>query len=424
LILWLVIAAGERPGSPAKVWIAFFLGAASISLLGPVRAPFALIFATPENPWLAQALRSVFAVAAPEEIVKIVVIVAVSARRRPFADPMDTVIYGAAAGLGFAAYENLAYLVQHAEMWRSLAALRSVLTVPFHGALGVIAGAYLAIARSGTALGAHRHHRDWARISSRMLILLAPLGLHAGFDFPLLTLQQSPDLDPSIRQTLGTASILIGLSSIAFAVRLVQRVAGQLRVMVSNRSLLLRAVVWASANWLFDAAALWVMVAAFHYRLGPDAVIISYCIANIVAALPITPGGLGVVEVVLTFVLGFWLSALRVDAVRSGTVHPRDIALREPNWPRRPTQFAYAFGNQFELPVLFYVLTILEVITRHADFLFVVMAWIFVVFRILQALVYVTSNNVRQRGAFFGVSALLLLIMWVIFAIRILLGLG
>jgi len=70
--------------------------------------------------------------------------------------------------------------------------------------------------------------------------------------------------------------------------------------MASNGSLLLRAVVWASANWLFDAAALWVMVAAFHYRLGPDALIISYCIANIVAAIPITPGGLGLVEVVLT----------------------------------------------------------------------------------------------------------------------------
>src|SRR5437763_12909735 len=225
LILWLVIAAGDRPGPPAKVWSAFLLGAASISLLGLVRAPLMVILPTPENIWAAQALRSVFAVAAPEEIVKIRLIVAVSARRRAFADPMDTVVYGAAAGLGFAAYENLAYLVQHAEIWRSLAALRSVLTVPFHGALGVIAGGYLAIARSGTALGAHRLHRDWARISSRMLILLAPLGLHAGFDFPLLTLQQSPDLDPSIRQTLGTASILIGLSSIAFAVRLVQRVA-------------------------------------------------------------------------------------------------------------------------------------------------------------------------------------------------------
>jgi hypothetical protein len=165
----------------------------------------------------------VFAVAAPEEIVKILVIVAVSARRRAFADPMDTVVYGAAAGLGFAAYENLAYLVQHAEIWRSLAALRSVLTVPFHGALGVIAGAYLAIARSGTALGAHRHHRDWARISSRVLILLAPLGLHAAFDLPLLMLQQVSDLDTSIRLMLGTASVLIGLSSIGLAVRLVRR---------------------------------------------------------------------------------------------------------------------------------------------------------------------------------------------------------
>src|SRR5215813_9528079 len=145
LILWLVVAAGERPGPPLKIWTAFGLGAASILLLG-----------APADPWLAQAQHAVFGVALPEEIVKILVIAAVSFRRRPFADPMDTVVYGAAAGLGFAAYENLAYLVQHADMWRSLAALRSVLTVPFHGALGVIAGAYLAIARSGTALGAHR----------------------------------------------------------------------------------------------------------------------------------------------------------------------------------------------------------------------------------------------------------------------------
>jgi RsiW-degrading membrane proteinase PrsW (M82 family) len=224
LLLWLVIAAGERPGPPAKVWAAFFLGAASISLLGLARAPFTSILAAPENPWLAQAVRSIFGVAAPEETVKILVIVAVSSRRRPFVDPMDSVLYGAAAGFGFAAYENLAYLVQHAEMWRSLAALRSVLTVPFHGALGIIAGAYLAIARSGTALGAHRYHRDWARISGYALMLLGPLALHAAFDFPLLILQQNPDLDSSIRLMLGTGSVLIGFSSIGFAARLVRKV--------------------------------------------------------------------------------------------------------------------------------------------------------------------------------------------------------
>ncbi len=225
LMLWIVIAAGEGPGSPTKVWTSFLLGGASISLLGLLRAPFARIVAAPENPWVAQAIHSIFGVALPEETVKILVIAAVSTRRRAFADPMDPVVYGAAAGLGFAAYENLAYLVQHAEMWRSLAALRTVLTVPFHGALGIIAGAYMAIARSGTALGAHRHNRDWARSSSWILMLMGPLALHAAFDFPLLTLQKNPDLDPAIRLSLGAASLLVGFSSIAFAARLVRRVA-------------------------------------------------------------------------------------------------------------------------------------------------------------------------------------------------------
>jgi RsiW-degrading membrane proteinase PrsW (M82 family) len=224
LVLWLVIAADERPGPPFQVWAAFLLGAASISLLGIARAPFMSLLAISDNPWLALAMRAIFGVAAPEEMVKVLVIVAVSWRRRRSADPMDTVVYGAAAGLGFAAYENLAYLLQHPEMWRSLAVLRSVLTVPFHGALGVIAGAYLAIARSGTALGAHRHHRDWARISTRVLILLAPLTLHAGFDFPLLILQKTPDIDPSTRLMLECAAMLIGFGTIAFAVRLVRRV--------------------------------------------------------------------------------------------------------------------------------------------------------------------------------------------------------
>src|SRR5215211_257056 len=192
LFLWLVIATDERPGPPIRVWSAFFLGAASISLLGVVRAPFAKIVVGPGYPWLDQALHSLLA--------------------------------GAAAGLGFAAYENLAYLVQHADIWRSLAALRSVLTVPFHGGLGIIAGAYLAIARAGTALGAHRHHRDWARISSTILVLFAPIALHSAFDFPLLMLQRNAALDPTTRLILGSTSVLIGFGAIAFAVRLVHRV--------------------------------------------------------------------------------------------------------------------------------------------------------------------------------------------------------
>ena len=129
------------------------------------------------------------------------------------------------------------------------------------------------------------------------------------------------------------------------------------------------------------------------------------------------------VEVALTLVLLLWLAVLRRNDFQGGAVHPSQIALREPNWPARTQQVAYSFSNQFELPVLFYVLTILEIITRHADFVFVVLAWIFVVMRLGQAYVHTTSNVVLRRGTFYGVGALVLIAMWVIFMVRILLGL-
>jgi hypothetical protein len=84
-------------------------------------------------------------------------------------------------------------------------------------------------------------------------------------------------------------------------------------------------------------------------------------------------------------------------------------------------QAAYSYSNQFELPVLFYVLTILVIITRKGDLAFVLLAWVFVVLRLLQAFVHVTSNRVRYRGLYFGASAIVLTIMWAVFMLRILL---
>ena len=128
-------------------------------------------------------------------------------------------------------------------------------------------------------------------------------------------------------------------------------------------------------------------------------------------------------EVLLTFVLMFGMMYNRTSSLQRGVTQFTDIALREPNWPKRAQQFAYSFSNQFELPLLFYVLTVLAIITRHADLVFVVLAWIFVVFRILQAWIHVTTNNVKYRGAYYGSGALVLVVMWVMFMLRIVLGL-
>ena len=128
------------------------------------------------------------------------------------------------------------------------------------------------------------------------------------------------------------------------------------------------------------------------------------------------------VEVALTFVLLYWMAYVRTRAIRIGEIKAQNIALREPNWPPGITQVGNAYHNQLELPVLFYVLTILSLVTRHADLLFVVLAWIFVASRIVHAYIHETDNNVNRRGPIFGLGALVLTIMWLVFMVRILLG--
>ena len=109
------------------------------------------------------------------------------------------------------------------------------------------------------------------------------------------------------------------------ASRIIRRVSGRLRFLDADRItvagraagpavrrpdggplLLRRAVGWAAANWLLDAASLWVFVAAFSHFISPIDLLMAYGLANILAAIPITPGGLGVVEFVLvSMIAGF-----------------------------------------------------------------------------------------------------------------------
>lgn len=80
------------------------------------------------------------------------------------------------------------------------------------------------------------------------------------------------------------------------AAAVLHRVAERLEQLVSDRRLLGRVAGWAALNWLFDAAALWVFLRAFGISMDIDALLIAFGIANVLAAIPITPGGLGYVD--------------------------------------------------------------------------------------------------------------------------------
>src|SRR5215204_4519622 len=121
------------------------------------------------------------------------------------------------------------------------------------------------------------------------------------------------------------------------------------------------------------------------------------------------------VQVAVTFVLMFWMGAVRTSSIRRGEVKIGNIALGQPAWTEQGTKLGNAFRNQFELPVLFYVLVVLAIIARKADLLFVIMSWLFVVLRIVHAAIHTGANDVPRRFYAYLAGALVLLAMWLIF---------
>ena len=126
------------------------------------------------------------------------------------------------------------------------------------------------------------------------------------------------------------------------------------------------------------------------------------------------------VQVFLTFGLLIFLGRRRFAEIGAGRVRIGEIALGERNWPPKVQAAANAFSNQFEIPMLFFALVPLALVTRKADLLFVVLAWIFVATRAAHATVFVTSNHVPTRFRLFMAGVVVLGVMWLIFAFRIL----
>lgn len=126
------------------------------------------------------------------------------------------------------------------------------------------------------------------------------------------------------------------------------------------------------------------------------------------------------VLVALTFVLLFMMAGKRRRALAHGEVRERDVALNSDNWPEDSRRINDAYGNALAMPVLFYALVILALITKKADLLFVVLEWVYVAARIVQSAIHVQGGRMLMRGAAFGVSVFVLIIMWGIFAVRIL----
>jgi len=93
------------------------------------------------------------------------------------------------------------------------------------------------------------------------------------------------------------------------AAEVLEHLGNRLQGLASEPKLLTRVLGWALVNWLLDMFALWVFIRAFGGDVAPDALIVSFGLANILSVVPITPGGLGIVEgIYIPTLVGFGLT--------------------------------------------------------------------------------------------------------------------
>jgi RsiW-degrading membrane proteinase PrsW (M82 family) len=221
LLLWLVVIADSRPEPQRVVLLCIGLGAISVLPAYAIEAWLdAHIPITPHS-WSTAYEAALLSAGLPEEALKVSIITVVAWRVRDFDEPMDGVVYGTAVGLGFAAVENLLYVAGAAD-WANVAILRAILSVPGHGANGAIAGAYIARARFGGALGGSKGGH-WRRRRLLWSAWLVPIVLHSLYDGSLFRIAAS-NSNPIEILAMALIGAAAWLGGIVFAIVLTRRI--------------------------------------------------------------------------------------------------------------------------------------------------------------------------------------------------------
>lgn len=124
------------------------------------------------------------------------------------------------------------------------------------------------------------------------------------------------------------------------------------------------------------------------------------------------------VEGAIALVLLWMLGAIRVPLVTSGKMPIGKVALSREPWPEHEKRVSNAFDNQFQLPLLFYVAAGLS-LYFGTIWIEVVLAWLFVVSRIIHTVIFVTRNRVYRRFFAYTFGYVILCFMWLDLAIRL-----
>ena len=114
--------------------------------------------------------------------------------------------------------------------------------------------------------------------------------------------------------------------------------------------------------------------------------------------------------ILLTVFVWFYMFSQRLPAILRLKIRPDEM--KDPNFlSRLPGSVNYPsdnLKNLFELPILFYVLSLISINLQVDDPVVVVLAWLFAGLRMIHSLIHCTYNNVHHRFYAYGLSSFVL----------------
>jgi len=114
-------------------------------------------------------------------------------------------------------------------------------------------------------------------------------------------------------------------------------------------------------------------------------------------------------QVLLTLIMFFVLGMRKAKAVKAGELNRQEAALDN-------------ITNQFEAPVLFFILCLVIYSINAVGLLAIILAWLFTLSRYVHAYVHIGSNHVPTRLRLFSIGCLVLIAMLVLVAWKLATG--
>lgn len=126
-----------------------------------------------------------------------------------------------------------------------------------------------------------------------------------------------------------------------------------------------------------------------------------------------------IVQAAITLYLYFPMGRARFKSVAAGQAKAHDYKLPKQNEPVEIAKFGNAVSNQFELPMLFFVVCLATHSAAQLDATMLVLSWVFVTLKTAHSFVHITTNKLKPRFRLFVAALFTAILMWLWFAVSL-----